>query len=107
MQDSVGKRTTWSGKAAIWSFLEIEILRKIGKMVKKLKKLFSLFWNVRPPGHPYVGRILKKSLQCSTYAQFHMAIKGPIWSISVAAEYSEHKATQKQVPHSQKVWHTI
>ncbi len=32
--------------------------------------------------------------------------KGPIWSIFVAVVYSECKATQKQVPHSQKVWHT-
>ncbi len=27
--------------------------------------------------HPYVGRILKKSLQGSIHAQFYMAIKGP------------------------------
>ncbi len=32
--------------------------------------------------------------------------KGPIWSISISAMYSECKAMQKQVPHSQKVWHT-
>ncbi len=38
------------GKGPIWSFLEMEILRKIGKMVKKSKKKgFSLFWRVRPP----------------------------------------------------------
>ncbi len=66
------------GKGLIWSFVETEILRKINKMVKKLKKkLFSLFWYVRPPEISHVGRILKKSLEGSIYAQFYMAIKSP------------------------------
>ncbi len=31
-----------TGKGPIWSFLEMEILRKIGEMVKKLKKIIFL-----------------------------------------------------------------
>ncbi len=30
------------GKGPIWSFLETEILRKIGEMVKKSEKMISL-----------------------------------------------------------------
>ncbi len=50
--------------------------------------------------HFNVGRILKKSLQGSIHAQFYMTIRG-IFDLSVAAVYSEHKATQKQVLYSQ------
>ncbi len=32
-------------KGPIWSFLQMEIFRKMGEMVKKLKKKF-LFWRV-------------------------------------------------------------
>ncbi len=59
------------GEGAIWSLLEMEILRKIGEMVKKLKKNdFPYFLVLGHQKHPYVGRILKKSLRgsCSDYA---------------------------------------
>ncbi len=51
------------GKGPIWSFLEMEILRKIGKIAKKSKKNYFLYFGVlRHQKHSYVGRILKKSL---------------------------------------------
>ncbi len=40
------------GKGPIWSFLETEILRKIGEIVEESKKLFSVFWQVRAPETP-------------------------------------------------------
>ncbi len=47
-------------------------------MVKKLKrKDFPYFGVLGYQKHPYVGRILKKSVQDSIYAQFYMAIRGP------------------------------
>ncbi len=80
---------------------------KIGEMVKKLEKNdFPYYGALGHQKHTYVGKILKKSLQGSIHTQFYMALKGSIWSISVAAVYSEHKATRKQVPHSQKRWFT-
>ncbi len=52
------------GKGLIWSFPETEILSKIGEMVKKLKKKdFPYFDVLGHQKHPYVGRILRKSLE--------------------------------------------
>ncbi len=68
------------GKRPIWLFVETEILRKIGGMVKKSKKKndFPYFGVLGHQKHPYVGRILKKSLQQgSIRAQFYMVIKDP------------------------------
>ncbi len=94
------------GKGPIWSFLEIKILRKIGEMVKKSKKLFSLFWCIRPPETPLCWQNSEKvTPRLYSHSILH-GNKGSIWSISVAAMYSECKATRKQVPRSQKLWHT-
>ncbi len=66
-------------KGPIWSFLETEILRKIDEMVKKLKKKdFPYFCVLSHQKHPYVSRILEKSLQGSIHAQFYMAIKDAV-----------------------------
>ncbi len=79
LRSATSKAYMWHsvGKGPIWSVPETKILRKIDEMVKKFKKRFSFFWLVRPLETPYVGRIPKKWLQCSIYAQFYMAIKGP------------------------------
>ncbi len=63
-------------KGPIWSVLETEILKKICGIVKKLKKWFPHFGMFGHQNHPYVDRILKKSLQGSIHPQFYMAIKG-------------------------------
>ncbi len=56
----------------------MEILRKIGEMVKNPgKKLFLYFAMLGHQEHPYDGRILKKSLQGSIHAQFYMEIEDP------------------------------
>ncbi len=66
------------GRGPIWSFLGMEILRKIGEMVKKIgKNDFPYFGVLDHQKHVYVGRILKKSLQGSIHAQFYMERKGP------------------------------
>ncbi len=69
------------GKGPIWSFPGI--LRKIGEMVKKSKKKndFPYFGVLGHQKHPYVGRILKKSLRSFIQAQFYMAIKGQLCRI--------------------------
>ncbi len=66
------------GKGLIWSFLEAEILRKIGEMFKKLKeKSFPDFGMLGNQKRPYIGSKRKTSLQGSIQTQFYMAIKGP------------------------------
>ncbi len=89
------------GKGAIWSFLETEILRKTGEIVKKLKKKrFSLFWRTWPPE----TLLRKQNTEKITSRLYSRSIlhnnKGPIWSISVTVIYSACRAMQKQVPHS-------
>ncbi len=49
------------GKGIIWSFLETEILRKLGEMIKKSQeKRFSFFWRVRPTETPLCWQKTKK-----------------------------------------------
>ncbi len=57
------KLNTWHsiGKGPIWSFLEMEIWRKINEMVKKLWIILACY--AARNMYPYVGKILKKSLQ--------------------------------------------
>ncbi len=70
------------GKGPIRSFLEMEILRKIGKIVKKR---FSLFWCVRPPETILCWQNTEEvTPRLYSHSILH-ANKGPIWSISVAA----------------------
>ncbi len=73
------------GKRPIWAFLETEISRKIGEMVKKLPLCWQNTEKITPSF--YSPLILHGN-------------RGPIWSISIAAVCSEYKAIQKQVPHS-------
>ncbi len=47
------------------------------KWSKNQKNYFPYFDVLGHQKHPYVGRILKKSLQGSSQAQFYMAIKDP------------------------------
>ncbi len=98
----------FAGKGSILSVLEKEILGKIGEMVKKSEKknYFPYFGMLRPQETPLcwqnteevISRVYSHSILCGN--------KGPIWSISIAAMYSECKVTQKQVSRPQKVWHT-
>ncbi len=98
MQHSIGKGPTWS-------FLETEILRKIGEMVKTSKKLFSLFWSVGLPETPLCWQNTKK-VTPGIYSHLILhSSKELFWLISVTAIYSEYKAMQKQVLHSQKARH--
>ncbi len=71
------------------SFLETEILRKINKWEKIEKNYFPYFCVLGHQKHPYVGRMLKRLYSHSILR----GNTGPIWSISVAAVYSECKAT--------------
>ncbi len=43
------------GKVHIWSFLETEILRKIGEMDKKFKKNFPFFGVLGHQKHPMLA----------------------------------------------------
>ncbi len=75
------------GKGSIWSFLEMEILRKIGEMVKK--KRFSLYWRVRAAEtHLYRQNTEKVTPRLYSRSISH-GNKGPIWSIPVAVVYSD------------------
>ncbi len=78
-----------------------DIEKNRGNGQKKKKKDFTYFGMLGPQKHPYVGRILK-----SIHAQFYMATKGPFGRFLLQPYYSERKATQKQVPQSQKGWYT-
>ncbi len=93
----------FTGKGLIWSFLEMEILRKIGELSKIKKKIFSLFWRGTPPETSLCWQNTEKVTSMLFSHSILHGNKGPIWFISVAAMYSECKATQKQVPHSQNV----
>ncbi len=57
-----------------------------------------------------VGRVnVRNRLKFREYTtgkHFQVINKGAIWSISVVVMYSERNAMQKQVPYSQKLWHT-
>ncbi len=75
-----------AGKGPIWSFLETKIQRKIREMVKK--PYFGML------GHQKslcLQNIEKVTPMLYSHSILH-GNKGPIWSISVAATYSECKA---------------
>ncbi len=85
------------GKGPIWSVLQTEILRKIEEMVKKSKKKrFSSFWSVRPPETPLCWQNTEKVIPRLYSHSIVHGNKGPIWSNSVAAMYSESKVTQNK-----------
>ncbi len=95
-----------AGKGPIWLFLETEKLRKIGEMVKKLKKMIFL-WHVRLPETPLYWLNIKKVTPRLYSHSILRGNKGLIWSTSIVTMYSECKTIQKQVPHSQKVWQLV
>ncbi len=72
-------------------------------MVEESKKMISLFWHVRPPETPLCWQNTGKVTPRLYSRSISHGNKEHIWSISVAALYSERKVTQKQVLHSQKV----
>ncbi len=78
------------GKEPTRSFLEIEILRKIGELAKKWKKKkFSLCWHIRPLETPLCWQNIEKVTSKLYSRSILHGNEGPIWSISVAAVYSE------------------
>ncbi len=64
------------------------------------KKDFPYFGLLGHQKRPYVGRILKKSLQGSIHTQFYMSIKGPFGHFLSQLCTVSAKRHQKQVPHS-------
>ncbi len=94
------------GKGPIWSFLEMEILRKIGEMLKKWKKKdFPYFDVLGHQKHLYAGRILKKSLQGSGDTPFYKEIKGPLGQFLLQPCTMSVKERKNKFP-TQKLWYT-
>ncbi len=67
------------------------------KWSKNEEHLFSLFWHVRLPETPLRWQNTKKFTPSLYSHSILHGNNGPIWSISVATMYSEHKGTQKKV----------
>ncbi len=89
------------GKGPIWSFLETVILRKVGEMINE-KNDFPYFGVLGHQKHPYVGRILNKWIQGSIYAQFYMAMKGPLsWLLLQLCTMSAKRHTKTSFPLSE------
>ncbi len=96
--------STWRRIRFIYLFQNVSLFCRKSKVRKNLARggdgfrkiekndfpYFSVFGHQK---HPYIGRILKKSLHGFIHAQFYMVITGPFG--------------RYQVPSSQKMWHTV
>ncbi len=71
------------GEGPILSFLKMEMLRKIGEMVKKLKKMIFLIWCVRPPETSLCWQNTEKVTPRLNLRSIIHGNRGFIWSISL------------------------
>ncbi len=86
------------GKGPDWSVLETEILRKIGEMVKKLKKMIFLILECWPPETSTCWQNTEKVILRLHSRSILHGNKRPIWSVSVATMYIEPEVTKNKFP---------
>ncbi len=103
------KENMWHSvsKGPIWSFLETEILRKIGEMVKKTKKIiFHIFWHIEASETLLCWQNTEKATPRLYLCTILRGTKVPIWSISVTSCTVSVKQRKNKLPSPPKMWHT-